>query len=110
MEEKEILENDSIHLPGRTDPRMMSMIVFQRLYHKLRLLDEDNLTNETASSLICEAIDVLPGFHARKGRRNNIIIVRSDARPGHSGEMYVQNAIDSLRILWSDFQKLMDRL
>lgn len=68
------------------------------------------MEEKEAARLIREAIDLLPDFKAEPGEKiNQLLLTRvSDRNPPVVFD--IQDAIDSLMIVWKDFQNLIHKL
>lgn len=94
---------------GKLDPRVLTLVVFQKLHQELSEI-EGPLTYQRAASLIRRSINHLPGYRAEKGSNEHILVVTNEYDPENVLEMNIRDAIDSLMIVWNDFRELMDRL
>ncbi len=91
------------------DKRALSLILFKKLTHDLKEFDDD-MTEKTAARLIAEAVSLIPGFTVTRGEKAGIIYIKKEDSAGSDDPrgtpVNIQDAIDSLIIVWEDYQKL----
>ncbi len=95
------------------DPRVLSLVIFQKLQNDLTQLEEE-LTPRKAGELIREGLDLLPGYRALPGREIHQIRLREEAAPdrpeGEEKVIDIRDAVDSLLLLWNDYLKTTGQL
>ncbi len=97
------------HFNRGPDPRVLTLIIFQKLQKELIYIDE-SLRPDRAASIIRRSINGIPGFRAEKTRDEFILIVTNEASKKNVMEMNIRDAVDSLIIVWNDYRTLMERL
>lgn len=94
---------------GKTeDPRVVSLILFQKLQKELNDLD-DELTEKVALRILSEALDLIPDLVISPGSRPNEITVSHTRNPETKKVLNLQDAADSLLTVWRDYQKVMEQ-
>ena len=84
------------------------LILFQMLSRGLSSLEEE-LTEIAARDLIVAAINLLPDYQARPANHPAKILVKELAGAHREQEIEFQNAVDSLKIIWQDYQHRIER-
>ncbi len=99
------------------ESRAFALVVYHALRKELASLGEDELDDHQAREMILNAVNLLPGYEARplsqkeaeqSGRMfapHLILIEKSDDK-GDPVQLNIQDAVDSLRIIWRDFRRL----
>ncbi|MBX7059593.1 MAG: hypothetical protein K1X75_16130 [Leptospirales bacterium] len=91
------------------DPRQdraLALTLFHALRHELSTID-DELSPETARSLLLRAINFLPGIQVVEGPRKNLLLLQPENGPAVA--LNVQDALDSLRLVWREYMRMEER-
>ena len=100
--------------PGRTqasgDVRAQALVLFHSLRQDLEIVEADlgEFDEARARDIILRAINLLPDYEADVDERSHIVIERT-ARRGNPIRLNLQDAIDSLRVVWRDYRELVER-
>lgn len=88
------------------EQRALAITLFHALRHELTGID-DELGPEAARALLSRALNYLPGVEVEATERVNILkLHREGAAPV---DLNVQDAIDSLRLVWREYMRLEER-
>ncbi len=91
-----------------SDTRALALVIFQHLRKQIPILQDSRTAR--ARDIIAEAIQLLPDYRAKKTDRDNILLIqRMTDPPDEFIAMNIQDAIDSLTVLWRDYQSTLDR-
>jgi len=88
-------------------PGTHAFIIFEKLRQELADYD-DEISPARAKKIIIKAISLLPGFNVEDSKKPDSITVRSITSPGIGVEVPLQNAIDSVMILWNESIRFRD--
>ncbi len=107
-------DGDAHGAPGTADQkeaRAFAIIVYHALRSDLARLEEDDELDETrARAMILRAMNLFPGYEARKNpEHSHLILIEKTDEAGNTVSLNIQDAVDSLLIVWRDFQKLRGR-
>ncbi|MCR9141307.1 MAG: hypothetical protein NXI24_03585 [bacterium] len=93
------------------EARAFAIIVYHALRSDLARLDEDDALDETrARAMILRAVNLFPGYEARKDPEfGHLILIDKTDEGQNTVSLNIQDAVDSLLIVWRDFQKLRSR-
>ncbi|MCB1325892.1 MAG: hypothetical protein H7A21_02445 [Spirochaetales bacterium] len=96
--------------PGRADVRAQALVLFHSLRQDLEIVEADlgEFDEARARDIILRAINLLPDYEADVDERSHIVIERT-ARRGNPIRLNLQDAIDSLRVVWRDYRELVER-
>lgn len=94
---------------GKSESRALAIILFNKI-HKELTSSEDELTERRAARIIQDALNLLPGYRSEPGSKTSILkIVREESgREEQTCEMNIQDAIDSLMVVWKEYLSLAD--
>jgi hypothetical protein len=87
------------------DQRALSLVLYKKLTKDLTAFEED-MTQKAARKLITDAINLLPGYSAENTDRLNVILIRKTDDQSDGVSVNIQDAIDSLMIIWEDYLHL----
>ena len=94
---------------GDKESRAFAIVVYHALRSDLARLDEDDeLDERRARSMILRAVNLLPGYEAAPDdERDHLLFIHKENQS--PVQLNIQDAIDSLLIVWRDFRKLTGR-
>lgn len=95
-------------ISGTGDPRVVSLILFQKLQQELNELD-DELTEKRAIQILREALDLIPDLILAPGERPDELLVSNSQNPDAKKVLNLRDAADSLLTVWRDYENAMDR-
>jgi hypothetical protein len=87
-----------------TDPRSLAFIVFQKLRQEATSAPDEELTESGAMRIFLDAINLMPDYEATTGARENVLLIQ---REGVEFQLNIQDAMDSLIVVWNDYQDIM---
>ncbi len=93
---------------ARREEQARALVLYHALRRELSRLDED-LSPREARAMLLRALNLLPGLRAVAGERPHQIEVEQEQDPRVRAHVNVQDAVDSLRAVWSDYQLLLER-
>ncbi len=99
---------------ARKQARAFAIIVYHALRSDLANLDEgddaDRLDEERARRMILRAVNLFPGYQAEADAEHghSILIEKTGPEP-ETVVLNIQDAVDSLQIVWRDFRRLSGR-
>lgn len=93
------------------EARAFAIIVYHALRSDLaRLEEEDELDEPRARAMILRAVNLFPGYEARPDpRHGHLILIEKSGEGQDTVSLNIQDAVDSLLIVWRDFRKLASR-
>jgi hypothetical protein len=93
------------------EARAFAIIVYHALRSELARLEEDDELDEIrARAIILRAVNLFPGYEARKDPQyRHLILIDKSEEDQNTVSLNIQDAVDSLLIVWRDFQKLRGR-
>lgn len=97
--------------PESKEARAFAIIVYHALRSDLARLDEyDELDEIRARAMILRAVNLFPGYEAQKDLRyGHLILIEKTGEDQNTVSLNIQDAVDSLLIVWRDFRKLASR-
>ena len=94
-----------------TEAQKQSQALALVLYHSLRrglaALDEEELDEKRARTMLLVALELLPGMQPRSTDREHLILIEKSANADEKVRINIQDAVDSLQVVWRDFRALM---
>lgn len=100
---------------ARKQARAFAIIVYHALRSDLANLDEgddaDRLLNpERARRMILRAVNLFPGYEAEAdAEHGHSILIEKTGPESETVVLNIQDAVDSLQIVWRDFRRLSGR-
>jgi hypothetical protein len=93
------------------EARAFAIIVYHALRRELADIEsDDELDEKRARNMILRAVNLLPGYESRPNQEHSHLILIEKLDEGQDTvSLNVQDAVDSLLIVWRDFQKLAGR-
>jgi hypothetical protein len=93
---------------ARREEQAQALVLYHALRRELSRLDEE-LSPREARAMLLRALNLLPGLRAVAGERPHQIEVEQENDPRQRARVNVQDAVDSLRAIWRDYQLLLER-